>query len=681
MRTTSSPYFLPPLTRGGLCILRRPSLVSCILPPLGNVKYSLGGCRGWPTSQSCISPLRVALSPSNRLTVLIRSALSMTAMLSLGSYILQQAIFFALKNATGKRMDDIQVMDHINRGERTRCSKTYSDWKRHQYASSGGFTRCQFCDDPEAVFENTTVSSLCNPATLEWSGDPNDLLVDSPLPTRLNTLHPGIAGWSVDHQVLTVPFCPYADGNVFRYKQYAPHLEDLFAKLHLPYSPSDISHDIAPPHWTSRRGSHCATPGSLSHTAGGDAQGYPALQALAAAISVNIARYGAADMHLTSPCCIVEWQAVAQWWWIVVLGNSDRWQPDDNPRVTFTWSASVRISYTRCIEFDRLVTTFGDRSPETNTTIPLYALTRKHIEEGAINPTAHNKYLVNMDRIAHWLRVKLFPTAADQHDEMLHASYHTWSATKFLRTAAEGVNPDNPTSVLQRGARVCKRMRRRLVKYPLRGTYEAVAVIIHDFFEDFVRILGSGAASDIRAHLSIFEPEPYDGGDLGGPNPLPGSMNNNKTSLHLPLLSVTYQERGCTLENAVRNRERLACVSAARYLSMLGVVDFPVYGLSICGPCAVLSMAWVSDANEHCYVVDRNTAPYRFDLTDETGVARYVSFLAKMKAHGEQLYRRVQEAKPALIERARTEEGRKSFRWTMRAQMDDYELWLPGTEK
>ncbi|KAI0665552.1 hypothetical protein C8Q78DRAFT_951896, partial [Trametes maxima] len=94
----------------------------------------------------------------------------------------------------------------------------------------------------------------------------------------------------------------------------------------------------------------------------------------------------------------------------------------------------------------------------------------------------------------------------------------------------------------------------------------------------------------------------------------------------------------------------LACVSAVRFLAVLGVTDFPVYGLCC------------------CYIVDRNTARYRFDLTQEEGVLRYTAFLSKVKERGRELRERFEQAKPSLLEKMRTEEGRAGLRWTARAQ-------------
>ncbi|KAI0363277.1 hypothetical protein BV20DRAFT_958616 [Pilatotrama ljubarskyi] len=112
----------------------------------------------------------------------------------------------------------------------------------------------------------------------------------------------------------------------------------------------------------------------------------------------------------------------------------------------------------------------------------------------------------------------------------------------------------------------------------------------------------------------------------------------------------------------------MACVSTAHFLSVLGVADFPVYGLSVCGPYGCF------------YVVDRNTAKHRFDLTEPSGVLRFIAFLCKVEEHGRELQRRVEEAKPGLLERAQTKEGLASLRWTARAQLDEYKLWPVESE-
>ena len=57
-------------------------------------------------------------------------------------------------------------------------------------------------------------------------------------------------------------------------------------------------------------------------------------------------------------------------------------------------------------------------------------------------------------------------------------------------------------------------------------------------------------------------------------------------------------------------------------------------------------------------------------------MARFVDFLWGLRQHAEELKARFNGIREQLIERMRTEDGRASLRWTLRSQLDEYNMWL-----
>lgn len=58
---------------------------------------------------------------------------------------------------------------------------------------------------------------------------------------------------------------------------------------------------------------------------------------------------------------------------------------------------------------------------------------------------------------------------------------------------------------------------------------------------------------------------------------------------------------------------------------------------------------------------------------------RYLTFLSRIEDHGQELRRRVAEAKPGLIECAKMTNGRKTLCCAASARLDNYELRPGGT--
>ena len=52
-----------------------------------------------------------------------------------------------------------------------------------------------------------------------------------------------------------------------------------------------------------------------------------------------------------------------------------------------------------------------------------------------------------------------------------------------------------------------------------------------------------------------------------------------------------------------------------------------------------------------------------------------LTFLNGLCQHAEELKARFDSVREQLVERMRTEDGRASLRWTLRSQLDEYDLW------
>ncbi|KAI0665463.1 hypothetical protein C8Q78DRAFT_557631 [Trametes maxima] len=275
--------------------------------------------------------------------------------------------------------------------------------------------------------------------------------------------------------------------------------------------------------------------------------------------------------------------------------------------------------------------------------------------------------------------------------ELHEATKHSKMVDKFI---SERVSPfmEDPKYVedVTEREQWTEELRERILHYPVAGTVDsALSVPTGHFFQDVRSVLGEDVAlNSLMETITLFHhvsnpnlATPQFGWSYSATPSTRYACQEAPTKvtdsdmLHLPMLLLCFQDMGAALKDSTRNRVRLACVSAVRFLAVLGVTDFPVYGLCVCGPYGIPCIAWYSSENECCYIIDRNTAYYRFDLTQEEGVLRYIAFLSKVEERGRELRERFEQAKPSLLEKMQTEEGRAGLRWTARAQLDDYQLW------
>ncbi|KAI0349818.1 hypothetical protein OH77DRAFT_1161162 [Trametes cingulata] len=480
--------------------------------------------------------------------------------------------------------------------------------------------------------------------SLKWPGDPNAWLLDSKLSSAAYIGCPGIAEWSLDHRTVTVVFLP--NGSTFRH--HGTIMEEFCAMLCL--SPSELGQPES-----SSKSFTCMDAGAgRVHP---DWPGNLTTMALAA-ITCESLTADPRFLDETMPSCRAQWQEVIQWWQGTgmrtenhVLAASIVYRPD-------AW-----VSCARSADYDTLVQALErDQTTDTNGQLRL---------SGSCLCFDDCRPLEVLPR-----RERIQPAVAEELNELsLPSTYCVHMMKALVEVHRDAVDLDRPQAAHERGTLLKAEMRGRLLTYPLGAAAAAITFTLREFLDSE----SCGALSDatfraIQKHLHLFEVQESNASKEAT------AWGVESNALELPLLLIVYQEFGISLDNPTRNQQRLASVSAAHFLSVLGVTDFPVYGLSICGPYGVPSMTWFSSEDKCFYVVDRNTAKHRFDLTTPSGVSRYMAFLSKLEEHGRELRRRVEEAKPGFLERVRMDEG-LALRWTARDQLNEYNLWPPEVQE
>ncbi|KAI0349813.1 hypothetical protein OH77DRAFT_1431642 [Trametes cingulata] len=502
---------------------------------------------------------------------------------------------------------------------------------------------------------------------LTWPSVPYAWLLEAKLTKDIEFKYPGICEWSLDHHVLTLAFLPNGE----THKRFDPYIGKLFLMLH---PLGDLSSEDC---LCLSQYSSCGTMNSGPSLAARRALENNSVQGLATVISGSVV----IERSRTPSVIAQAWQDIAEWFW-VTREDVQQWTGDT------VYSAVQTIHYSRCAEYDIIVQNQADESPKSELAAlglgessagegSAEAATTSYFPYDSIYDVAErNMKLGHADEWA--LRTKLqWRTNREQEsiNEVGQIDPSSDNALEAIYELREDAKYKPPTSLRNVRRRMTLQMKARLLKYPLSGEHGAITVPLQGFFEELRATLGDAVVRELKDTLPMVACN--NSADL-----IPGSTPHGRRvegsmdqPLHLPVLIVTSQRFGEALDNPTRKRQRIACTSAVRFLLALGVADFLVYGLSICGPYGILCMAWYSSPDKCCYIVDRNTAYHRFDLTEEQGVLRYVAFLAEVEEHGRELLRRVEVAKPDLIKKAQTEAGRASLRWTLRSQLDDYNLW------
>ncbi|TFK86009.1 hypothetical protein K466DRAFT_168040 [Polyporus arcularius HHB13444] len=195
----------------------------------------------------------------------------------------------------------------------------------------------------------------------------------------------------------------------------------------------------------------------------------------------------------------------------------------------------------------------------------------------------------------------------------------------------------------------------RLTQYPL-GCHLDAAISAVDF--NFLVEVGTGSGREFVHEIAFFR----------------DTTISDDGAFCLPVLLVKHQAPNLDLEVITRNALRLCCVSAAHFLAVLGIRDFPVYGLITAGRYGYVSAAWCSESNGVLYISDHNTAHYRFDLSTNEGAMRFIGFLHRLRGHAAELKTRFASVRGQLLTRLNTAEGRAALRWTLESQIGEYDL-------
>ncbi|RDX40641.1 hypothetical protein OH76DRAFT_313688 [Lentinus brumalis] len=259
-----------------------------------------------------------------------------------------------------------------------------------------------------------------------------------------------------------------------------------------------------------------------------------------------------------------------------------------------------------------------------------------------------------------YITAKYAPKIKELEEAQDHAQRMHLTVDKYFTPL-----PSRKAAALRKTAQAeSRRLKSRLRKYPIASTVDEAWEVVDDLLlPELSEVVGTAQARDFLQDISFFQPvhttdtAPADGG------------------FRLPVLLIWHQHPNYDLDPVTKNVQRLCCASAARFLAVLGISDFPVYGLITAGQSAYPCVAWHSSADEFLYIADRNTAEYRFDLSAKEGVRRFAGFLDGLQDHAAQLKVRFVDVRPQLVERMCTDAGRESLRWTFRTQLDKYKLW------
>ncbi|KAA1472309.1 hypothetical protein DENSPDRAFT_838535 [Dentipellis sp. KUC8613] len=121
---------------------------------------------------------------------------------------------------------------------------------------------------------------------------------------------------------------------------------------------------------------------------------------------------------------------------------------------------------------------------------------------------------------------------------------------------------------------------------------------------------------------------------------------DEKESLEIPILIREYKKMVSLVEETAGNQAHLDLVAVVKFLGVLGITDFPIFGIISEAAMGVVACAWgekIPKSKEiRVRIIDRNLRG--FDLATVEGVFNYASFVAKLqKEHAPKLARLFQE--------------------------------------
>ncbi|KAG2358618.1 hypothetical protein BDR07DRAFT_1611785 [Suillus spraguei] len=104
----------------------------------------------------------------------------------------------------------------------------------------------------------------------------------------------------------------------------------------------------------------------------------------------------------------------------------------------------------------------------------------------------------------------------------------------------------------------------------------------------------------------------------------------SQQNLLLPVLLAEYKKKDKSAISTSMNQMKTYLVSSVTFLSKLGIVDKPVFGLIVNGTLGAVTMAWMT--NKQIYVMERNIRHY--DIRDPLQALQFVSILPRLARHG-----------------------------------------------
>ncbi|TBU28813.1 hypothetical protein BD309DRAFT_979786 [Dichomitus squalens] len=215
-------------------------------------------------------------------------------------------------------------------------------------------------------------------------------------------------------------------------------------------------------------------------------------------------------------------------------------------------------------------------------------------------------------------------------------------------------------------------MMHRLQAYPVGVEVDlAYTVAIKGLLHELVHRFGDVHGGRTFANMRVFSSNP--------PNRnLALDACDSEFDVHLPVLLINHQSQASRdkLQTETRNKQRVAVASAAWFFRTMGIVDFPVYGLAVCGSRGYLTQAWYSDAHNCCYLVDRNILENPLDLEAEDGEPRVYNFLSRLNEHAKQLEEHFNASREQVYARAQSQDSEAKLPfldWTALSQMEQYQ--------
>lgn len=308
------------------------------------------------------------------------------------------------------------------------------------------------------------------------------------------------------------------------------------------------------------------------------------------------------------------------------------------------------MEYPRCTEYDEILQTPADFDPQDEDLriIPHDSGSTLQLMSTHRTRTSADKAAMGSDHpTGKWTLAELI--------EMRHPFNHVEHALDITYTKImDGdrlLDLWNPADIRTARSISTEKMRHRLLRYPLSGPIDdAVVVVLGHFGDELRSAIGHPAAQVVLRTLPFFEPwnislqgdSRSESAPLPAHSHIPHADHLESTPLGLPVLLSAYQTAGVSLDNATRNRLRLASVGAVRFLAVLGVTDFPVYGLSICGPYGIPSVTWYS-SEDKVHIIHAATDVPALTFFHPTGM------LYRRPEHGAPKIRPYREARrPAL---------------------------------